>query len=244
MNGSSPTIVEAPTPFTFGFTLSGNLDDFTAQATGGVTATGPAATNQVQMQAASMGGAGNDAAYMSYDGSTIYLGVGSKTQTAGTWNPATPGTFITIYLGNGTGEGSLLGPSGVSPTPIPTLPVASTDVIIWNSSTPTVATAQTWTGSMWGPAAYTPAVGYASGAEVEFSVTLADIGNPASVTMVGAVLTNVGGPGGASVYETFPTANSTDITPASFWTIASGNQNYVDASLKSCLGPAQQLHLF
>jgi len=81
-------------------------------------------------------------------------------------------------------------------------------------------------------------VGYQSGARVEFSVTRASLGNPPNITMTGAVITNQGGTGGAHIWETFPisrTAGSAANTPF---------PDFVDLSTSSCLGPAQQLHLY
>ena len=176
---------------------------------------------------------------MAYDATNLYLGVGGVNSAggAGTWNTASAGTAVTIYLGNGTGEGTTTGPASINPTAIPTLPVASTDVIVWFPSNPTVVTAQTWSGTAWQPASYTPTVGYESGAKVEFSIKLTDLGGssgPPNITMVGAVLNNVGGAGGATIYETFPIPHE------------GGGQysDFIDASRQSCLGPAQQLHTF
>jgi hypothetical protein len=98
----------------------------------------------------------------------------------------------------------------------------------------------------WAPASYVPVVGYEGGAKVELSVPLASLAGadgtlpPPNLTMVGAVLTGVGATGGPHVFETFPI--SRNLPPS--MPVGGNFSDFVDASLETCLGPAQELHLY
>ena len=257
MNGAAPAFTEAPSPYSFGVTVDGDLTQFTPQsASTEVVANGNGGTAVAPNNPTCNANDANcttDGAYMSYDATKLYLGVGGQAgQGAGTWGGALladMGTYVTVYLGNGTGEGTEIPPATYVPAALAgmaVLPVASTDVIIWQASggnAPASVSALTWNGAAWANATYTPIVGYQSGAKVEFSIAISDLGGgangPPNITMVGAVVTNVAEAGGAAIYETFPTSHN--IAPPF---LSTNFSDFVDASRQSCLGPAQQLHLF
>jgi hypothetical protein len=171
-----------------------------------------------------------DAAYIGYDATLLYLGIGGHDPTAaagGSWPPNDPGTYVVMYLGNGQ-AGAM---SGVAVYDGGPLPMPAQIAIIWQASGGSAASsvyALAWNGSVWATAPFTPTVSYQSGANVAFSVPLEVLGSGAStslpsvITMYGYVAVGVG-TSSAAPFETFP---------------ANG---YVDATLASCLGPAQQV---
>ncbi len=167
-----------------------------------------------------------DAAYLSYDATTLYIGVGSTTPgSSASWTPAMT-TDITIYLGNGSSQGALHGPASYGS---PTLPAPAQFVLSWETDGAPTAAAQSWNGSMWIPSSLMPTVSYTSGSKVFLTVPLAAIGVTSQVTFEGAIVRNVGG--AVSTYETFPAlgVNDPDFT------------HLVNANLTSCQGPALQL---
>jgi hypothetical protein len=285
MNPSTTPFTETPTPYNFTINVDGDLSQFSSQigtapfvgrandavlmiANGAPRAGGTAAeivSNVVPVcgVTALPGGTSanctTDGAYMAYDATNVYLGVGDQTAgggTGGSWNGAGPaggvlmdgGTYVVIYLGDGEDDGSVQGPGAYNPSALPTLPAEFKYAIIWQSSMGGAAASvfvEQYSGTScstppcpasWAVDAAIPVtVGFQSGARVEFSVTRASLGNPPNITMTGAVITNQGGTGGAHIWETFPISRNAP----------GGNfSDFVDLSTTSCLGPAQQLHLY
>jgi len=191
------------------------------------TATAPA---QFSTQIAStqlLANHAGDAAYMAYDGTNLYLVAGATNPAnSASWTPAST-TVLAFYLGYGTTQGTLAGPAVYG---APTLPMASVYILSWQTDDSLPPAASMWNGSIWTAATFVPTASYQSGSKVILTLPLSALGNPPALTMVGAVVRNVGLPG-TSAYETFPV---TSVTNASY-------SQFVDANLASCQGPALQV---
>jgi hypothetical protein len=80
------------------------------------------------------------------------------------------------------------------------------------------------------PASFVPSVSYTSGSKVMLTVPLSAVNVLSDLTLVGAVVKNVGA-GTPTAYETFPALG---VNNPSY-------SHFVSAILSSCLGPAQQV---
>jgi len=238
--GASAQDLITPAPFSFGITVNGDLTQFASELPG---------TQMLSNNKPQTGGTGAATdAYMSYDTTNLYFGYGGAATAPNNEDPsgglsaaqiAASSTYVTIYLGNATGEGATVGPAAYNPAVNPTLPVVSTDVIVWEVSlgqATGAATALTYNGAAWVPASYTVTVGYQGGDKASFSIPLAGFSGaangPPHVTMFGQTLLGVG-TGTVTVFNNFPTSAA---QPA-------GYSNFVNANRSSCLGPAQQLNV-
>ena len=236
--GASAEDIITPKPFDFTVLVNGDLAQFVPEL---------AETQLASNDKPNTGGAGATDAYMSYDTMNLFFAYGGAVTVPNNEDPsgalsasqlADPGTYVAIYLGNATGEGATVGPASYNPTPNPTLPVVSSDVILWEVSVGQAAgaaTALTYNGSAWVTASYAVTVGYESAGKVSFSIPLAGFGGaangPAHITMFGQTLLGVGS-ATVSVFDTFPTSAAMPL----------GYSNFVNANRSSCLGPAQQLN--
>jgi hypothetical protein len=168
-----------------------------------------------------------DAAYLAYDATTLYIGVGATSPgSSASWSPSAS-TFVVVYVGDGT-EGATM--TGAPQFGSPPLPVPASFVLSWETDDVMPASASVWSGSGWMPASFVPSVSYTSGSKVMLTVPLSAVNVLSELTLVGAVVKNVGA-GTPTAYETFPALG---VNNPSY-------SHFVSAILSSCLGPAQQV---
>lgn len=187
-----PTTVPI-TAYSHTITVDGNLAEWTG------------ATEQLSNGAANVG-------HFTHDGTNLYFGVsGGYTAVAG--------TDITIYVGDATSTatGPWTGPNAFG---APSLPFAPSYVFSWDTAGGSAPVALAYPG--WTAAGFTPAVGFQSGTNVEFSVP---IGALKSVNVLGAVVSGVGT--APALVEEWPGGTYA---------------NYLSDALNSCQAPNANLH--